>query len=105
MLLQIADQIPDMLQCGKCIHDLIVDMLIIHYFFFAGIACLTLPETATAKAAGHFLSHAIMQSPHLQTFIQPIGQELVSAILHCVGKRESISRCSASAEPSKIVRF
>lgn len=27
-----------------------------------------------------------MQSPHLQTFIQPIGQELVSVILHCVGK-------------------
>ncbi|EFN68181.1 Importin-13 [Camponotus floridanus] len=64
ILLQIPDQIPDMLQCG--------------------IACLILPETATAKAAGHFLSHAIMQSPHLQTFIQPIGQELVSAILHCV---------------------
>lgn len=65
ILLQIPDQIPDMLQCG--------------------ITCLTLPETATAKAAGHFLNHAIMQSPHLQTFIQPIGQELVSAILHCVG--------------------
>ncbi|KAL6260843.1 hypothetical protein P5V15_008368 [Pogonomyrmex californicus] len=65
LLLQFPDQIPDMLQCG--------------------IACLTLPETPTAKAAGHFLSHAIVQSPHLQTFIQPIGQELVSAILHCVG--------------------
>lgn len=34
MLLQIADQIPDMLQCGKCIHDLIVDMFLIHYYFF-----------------------------------------------------------------------
>ncbi|KAL0126350.1 hypothetical protein PUN28_005027 [Cardiocondyla obscurior] len=65
LLLQIPDQIPDMLQCG--------------------IACLTLPETATAKAAGHFLSNAIVQSPHLQTFIQPIGQELVAAILHCIG--------------------
>ncbi|XP_012226434.1 importin-13 isoform X2 [Linepithema humile] len=78
MLLQIADQIPDMLQCG--------------------IACLTLPETATAKAAGHFLSHAIMQSPHLQTFIQPIGQELVSAILHCVGGAVSHNNLDPHAE-------
>lgn len=59
---------------------------------FIGIACLTLPETATAKAAGHFLSHAIVQSPHLQTFIQPIGQELVAAILHCVGKYKTSRR-------------
>ncbi|KAG7212278.1 hypothetical protein KM043_012606 [Ampulex compressa] len=65
MLLRVPDQIPNMLQCG--------------------IACLALPETGTAKAAGSFLTHAIMQSPHLQTFIQPIGQELVSIILHCVG--------------------
>ncbi|KAL6430820.1 hypothetical protein ACFW04_006973 [Cataglyphis niger] len=78
ILLQIPDQIPDMLQCG--------------------IACLTLPETATAKAAGHFLSHAIMQSPHLQTFIQPIGQELVSAILHCVGGAVSHSNLDPHAE-------
>nr|XP_003702479.1 PREDICTED: importin-13 [Megachile rotundata]XP_012138788.1 PREDICTED: importin-13 [Megachile rotundata] len=65
MLLQIPDQIPEMLQCG--------------------IDCLTLPETGTVKAAGNFLTHAIMQSPHLQTFIQPIGQQLVSVILQCIG--------------------
>ncbi|XP_034190209.1 importin-13-like protein cdm isoform X1 [Osmia lignaria lignaria] len=65
MLLKIPDQIPDMLQCG--------------------IDCLTLPETGTVKAAGNFLTHAIMQSPHLQTFIQPIGQQLVSVILQCIG--------------------
>ncbi|XP_043259180.1 importin-13-like isoform X1 [Colletes gigas] len=65
MLLQIPDQIPEMLQCG--------------------INCLTLPETGAVKAAGYFLTHAIRQSPHLQTFIQPIGQELVSVILQCVG--------------------
>lgn len=28
-----------------------------------------------------------MQSPHLQTFIQPIGQKLVCVILQCVGKK------------------
>lgn len=61
--------------------------------FFLGIACLSLPETTTAKAAGNFLNHAILQSPHLQTFIQPIGQELVSVILHCVGKQERNSKC------------
>lgn len=33
-----------------------------------------------------------MQSPHLQTFIQPIGQELVAAILHCVGKQKSTAK-------------
>ncbi|EZA57401.1 hypothetical protein DMN91_008682 [Ooceraea biroi] len=78
ILLQIPDQIPDMLQCG--------------------IACLTLPETPTAKAAGNFLHHAIMQSPHLQTFVQPIGQELVSAILHCVGGGTSHSNFDPHAE-------
>ncbi|XP_020295075.1 importin-13 isoform X2 [Pseudomyrmex gracilis] len=78
MLLQIPDQIPDMLQCG--------------------VACLTLPEIATAKAAGHFLSHAIIQSPHLQTFVQPIGQELVSAILHCVGGGVSCNSLEPHAE-------
>lgn len=65
MLLKIPDQIPEMLQCG--------------------IDCLTLPETGTVRAAGNFLTHAIMQSPHLQTFIQPIGQQLVCVILQCVG--------------------
>lgn len=55
------------------------------YFPSLGMAYLTLPEAPTAKAAAHFLTHAIMQSPHLQTFIQPIGQELVCAIMHCVG--------------------
>lgn len=44
-----------------------------------------LPESATIRAAGHFLTHAIMQSPHLQTFVQPIGQHLVCVILQCVG--------------------
>lgn len=93
LLLQIPDQIPDMLQCGKRNHRYIrrniKKSLYKVVFFFKGIACLTLPETATAKAAGHFLSHAIVQSPHLQTFIQPIGQELVSAILHCIGKHKA----------------
>ncbi|XP_068985300.1 importin-13 [Bombus flavifrons] len=65
LLLQIPEQIPEMLQCG--------------------IDCLTLPESGTVKAAGHFLTHAIMQSPHLQTFVQPIGQQLVYVILQCVG--------------------
>lgn len=65
LLLQIPEQIPEMLQCG--------------------IDCLTLPELATVKAAAHFLTHAIMQSPHLQTFVQPIGQQLVYVILQCVG--------------------
>ncbi|XP_011501749.1 PREDICTED: importin-13 [Ceratosolen solmsi marchali] len=65
LLLQIPDQVPEMLHCG--------------------IACLLLPETGTVKAAGIFLTHAITQSPHLQTFIQPIGQELVCVILQCVG--------------------
>ncbi|XP_014469639.1 PREDICTED: importin-13 [Dinoponera quadriceps] len=64
LLLQIPDQIPDMLQCG--------------------MACLTLPEISTVKIAGSFLSHAIAQTPHMQTFVQPIGQELVSVILHHV---------------------
>lgn len=65
MLLQVPDQIPEMLQCG--------------------IACLALPETGAAKAAGNFLTHAIMESPYLHTFIEPIGEELVSMILQCVG--------------------
>ncbi|XP_003423892.1 importin-13 isoform X1 [Nasonia vitripennis] len=65
LLLQIPDQVPEMLRCG--------------------IACLLLPETATVKAAGCFLTNAIRQSPHMQTFIQPIGQELVCVILQCVG--------------------
>jgi len=34
-----------------------------------------------------------VQSPHLQTFIQPIGQELVAVILHCVGKQKT-SECT-----------
>lgn len=63
MLLQVTDQIPDMLRCG--------------------ITCLVLPETGTAKAAGSFLVHAIMQTPRLQNFIRPIGQELVFVILQC----------------------
>ncbi|XP_076684634.1 importin-13-like protein cdm [Andrena cerasifolii] len=65
MLLQVPDQIPEMLQCG--------------------MDCLTLPETGPIKAAGWFLKHAIMQSPHLKTFIQPIGQDLVCIIIRCVG--------------------
>ncbi|XP_076181025.1 importin-13-like protein cdm isoform X2 [Ptiloglossa arizonensis] len=78
MLLQIPDQIPEMLQCG--------------------IDCLTLPETKTVKAAGYFLTHAIKQSPHLQTFIQPIGQELVSVILQCVGGVVSRNNLEPHAE-------
>ncbi|KAJ8687571.1 hypothetical protein QAD02_023365 [Eretmocerus hayati] len=65
LLLQMPEQLPDMLHCG--------------------MACLTLPEPSTVKAAGSFLTHAITQSPHLQTFIQPIGQDLVGVILQCVG--------------------
>ncbi|XP_047351104.1 importin-13 [Vespa velutina] len=65
MLLQVSDQIPDMLRCG--------------------ITCLLLPETGTVKAAACFLTHAIMQTPHLQDFIRPIGRELVFVILRCVG--------------------
>ncbi|XP_015189015.1 PREDICTED: importin-13 [Polistes dominula] len=65
MLLQVTDQIPDMLRCG--------------------MTCLVLPETATPKAAGSFLVHAIMETPRLQNFIRPIGQELVFIILQCVG--------------------
>ncbi|XP_051172123.1 importin-13 [Leptopilina boulardi] len=64
LLLQIPDQVPQMLKCG--------------------ITCLLLPETGTTKAAGSFLTHAIMQSPHLQTFIQPVGQELVCVLLQCI---------------------
>ena len=52
----------------------------------SGIACLVLPESCTVRAAGSFLTHAITQSPHLQTFIQPIGQELVCIVLQCVGE-------------------
>ncbi|KZC09222.1 PREDICTED: importin-13 [Dufourea novaeangliae] len=78
LILQVPDQIPEMLQCG--------------------IECLTLPETGTVKAAGCFLTHAIMQSPHLQTFIQPIGQELVSVILHCVGGKVPRSSLDPHAE-------
>ena len=68
----------------------IFDMNLFNFFnlnVFVGIACLLLPETATARAAGSFLTHAIMQSPHLQTFIQPVGQELVCVLLQCIGKR------------------
>lgn len=65
LLLQVPDQIPEMLQCA--------------------IDCLTLPETVTVKSAGNFLTHAIMQSPHLQTFVLPIGEQLVSVIVQCVG--------------------
>ncbi|XP_393480.5 importin-13 [Apis mellifera] len=78
MLLQIPDQIPEMLQCG--------------------IDCLTLPETGTVRAAGHFLTHAITQSPHLQTFVQPIGQQLVSVILQCVGGEVPRSNLEPHAE-------
>ncbi|XP_078043776.1 importin-13-like protein cdm [Augochlora pura] len=67
MLLQVPDQIPEMLQCG--------------------MDCLMLPENETIKAAGCFLSQAIMQSPQLDTFIEPIGQELVFVIMECVGGR------------------
>ncbi|XP_043263267.1 importin-13-like isoform X2 [Colletes gigas] len=65
MLLQVPDQIPRMLECG--------------------MDCLMLPETGTVRAAGHFLTNAVKLSPHLEIFIQPIGQELVSVILQCVG--------------------
>ncbi|KOC61669.1 Importin-13 [Habropoda laboriosa] len=78
MLLQVPDQIPEMLQCG--------------------IDCLPLPETATVRAAGNFLTHAIMQSLHLQTFIQPIGQQLVSMILQCVGGEVPRSHLEPHAE-------
>ncbi|KAI4476697.1 hypothetical protein M0802_014830 [Mischocyttarus mexicanus] len=64
MLMQVTDQIHDMLQCG--------------------ITCLILPETGTAKAAGYFLVHAIMETTRMQHFIRSIGQELVFVILHCV---------------------
>ncbi|XP_058808570.1 importin-13 [Phymastichus coffea] len=64
LLLQVPDQVPEMLNCG--------------------IACLCLPEAGAIRAAGSFLTHAITQSPHLQTFIQPIGQDLVCVILQCV---------------------
>lgn len=60
-------------------------MIFFKIIFLAGIDCLMLPESATVRAAGHFLTHAIMQSPHLQTFVQPIGQHLVCVILQCVG--------------------
>ncbi|XP_053989095.1 importin-13 [Hylaeus volcanicus] len=78
LLLQIPEQIPEMLQCG--------------------IDCLTLPETRTVKAAVSFLSHAIKQSPYLETFIQPIGQELVSVILQCVGGLVSRNNLEPHAE-------
>ncbi|XP_048269323.1 uncharacterized protein LOC100651063 isoform X2 [Bombus terrestris] len=78
LLLQIPEQIPEMLQCG--------------------IDCLTLPESSTVKAAGHFLTHAIMQSPHPQTFIQPIGQQLVYVILQCVGGQVPRRYLEAHAE-------
>ncbi|XP_066597929.1 importin-13 [Prorops nasuta] len=64
MLLRAPEQIPQMLQYGT--------------------ACLVLAETGTTKAAGHFLTHAIMQSPHLQTFIQPVGQDIVFTIVRCI---------------------
>lgn len=98
MLLQIPDQIPEMLQCGKYMyivnarcHSVIKkktkkERRLAYHALFTGIACLTLPQTGTTKSAGIFLNNAIMQSPHLQTFVQPIGQELVSVILHCIGE-------------------
>ncbi|XP_015607837.1 importin-13 isoform X2 [Cephus cinctus] len=78
MLLQIPDQISEMLRCG--------------------MACLLLPEAGTTKAAGSFLSHAIMQNPHLQTFIHPIGQELICVILRCVGGEVSSSNLEPHAQ-------
>ncbi|XP_076236218.1 importin-13-like protein cdm isoform X2 [Calliopsis andreniformis] len=63
LLLQFPNQIPEMLQCG--------------------IDCLPLPETRTGKAAGYFLFYAIMESQHLHSFIQPVGQEIVSMIFRC----------------------
>lgn len=55
---------------------------------FSGMACLLLPEKEVVRAAGSFLTHAITQSPHLQTFIQPIGQDLVCVIMQCIGKKD-----------------
>ncbi|XP_015523751.1 importin-13 isoform X1 [Neodiprion pinetum] len=72
LLLDIPQQIPETLRCG--------------------IACLSLPEVGIAKAAGSFLSHAIGQCPHLKTFIETFGQELVCTILRCVGG--DVARCS-----------
>ncbi|XP_076652967.1 importin-13-like protein cdm [Halictus rubicundus] len=67
MLLQVPDQIPEMLQCG--------------------MDCLMLPENETVKAAGLFLTQAIMQGSQFETFIKPVGQELVFVVMQCVGGR------------------
>ncbi|XP_014211303.1 importin-13 isoform X2 [Copidosoma floridanum] len=63
-LLLVPDEVPEMLRIG--------------------MACLLLPEMPLSKAAASFLKHAISQSPHLQTFIQPIGQELIHIIVHSI---------------------
>lgn len=65
MMLQVPEQIPEMLQCG--------------------MDCLMLPENETVKAAGSFLSHAIMQSTQLDSFIQLVGHEIVFVVMQCVG--------------------
>lgn len=113
LLLQISDQIPDMLQCGELGKRLSLEFrpeffqpsisrrtlpchVILVTSLLSGIACLTLPEIATVKAAGYFLYHAIMQSPHLQTFVQPIGQDLVSVILRHISKRECVLKYANS---------
>ncbi|XP_076757498.1 importin-13-like protein cdm [Xylocopa sonorina] len=78
MLLQVPDQIPEMLQCG--------------------IDCLMLPETGTVKAAANFLVHAIMQEVYLQSFINPVGQQLVSVIMQCVAGDVSRTNLEPHAE-------
>lgn len=66
LMIQVADQIPEMLKCG--------------------IAGLGLPESSVIKAAGTFLTNAIGQTTQFSSYIQMIGQELVCKILQCVGK-------------------
>ncbi|XP_048504738.1 importin-13 isoform X2 [Athalia rosae] len=58
-----------------------------------GIACLSLPEVATTKAAGSFLTNAISHS-----LIMPVGQELVCAILRCIGGEVARSSLEPHAE-------
>ncbi|XP_063988232.1 importin-13 [Diachasmimorpha longicaudata] len=65
LMLQVAEQVPDMLRCG--------------------ITGLGLRENGVIKAAGTFLAHAI-NSRHLNSFVSIVGQELVCMILRCVGE-------------------
>ncbi|XP_014226854.1 importin-13 [Trichogramma pretiosum] len=78
LLSQVSDQLLEMLRCG--------------------IGCLLLPEYATVKAAGYFLTHAITTSPHLQTFIHPVGQELICVLLQCIGSVTPRSQLEPHAE-------